>query len=858
MTPQDYILKVKQTYGAQPTRDGTLIRDLNDKVLLKKMLERYPADSAGITGLDSYLQASDKAAVPDTHPFNAYAGTKLGQVMNSIGDRVGAKVAEQWDASGKKIAGAVSEGAQKFAADGSQNGMDSAGQTIKKTGDLLEAGLGAASGAVQGLFAPLTGLINAGIDSVSNNKAVQDFASGPAAPVLDAASAAVHPITEWAKAHPEAAKNLTDAITVATAGLGEGAAGTLGATDLGALGKTTGKAMIDSAGGALDAASAAMPKIPSPLEAGSKLADSVRTTLAKRAVDPRLAESAGRLTQTAADAGTTVANDVVPHETPSALYDKFYNQEQKFKGDIKHDTALGMVGQDIGTAFDKVQAQRREVGAVMGDELKKVGNIKANIQPEFSRLETELKNEQGLTYSATGNKGKGKLTPVGSQSSMTKEDTGLLEKYIKDLNTLGANPTISDLDAFMKRVPQELDVYKAGNGIMQTTNAERIIKKSLAGLRDQFDPIKSGHPELANYAEARQAYSELSNFVNEGGSFLGKKTASGDYSRDASVAKSAVQSILNGGKKDWLIKLEGLTGYPALDETVVALQAMKDAGNFRGLSLLETLSGGDGSIPLSKSGIVNKILDYAVKKAGTAVTGDSAAQTRQFLKSIEDGTAATAPGAPTAVPSTPTAPPKAKAGEPSTPDAQSHVQSYAPTKEHIDNLSASIASAIPGAEVKMAPLKTAERTLEKAVADYGGDLSKVRDLARNTIVVPTREGITKALELLKKEGNIVGDIKDFIDVPRPNGYRHILANVKAPDGKIGEIQITYPDVFKAKINIGDKIYEQMRSLEAHVAKEARAFTSKEAAELKSLAAQMWKLYSDAAPSPSPVSASAEG
>ncbi len=152
----------------------------------------------------------------------------------------------------------------------------------------------------------------------------------------------------------------------------------------------------------------------------------------------------------------------------------------------------------------------------------------------------------------------------------------------------------------------------------------------------------------------------------------------------------------------------------------------------------------------------------------------------------------------------------------------------------------------------MAPLKSLDRTLEKAHADYGGDFTKVRDLARNTIVAPTREGIAKLLEGLKAKGDIVGEIKDFIDTPRPNGYRHILANVKTPDGKVGEIQITYPKVFEAKMSTGDKIYEKMRSLEAQVSKDAREFTAKEIGELNDLAQQMWKLYSDASGELAPV------
>lgn len=352
------------------------------------------------------------------------------------------------------------------------------------------------------------------------------------------------------------------------------------------------------------------------------VAQNVKTTLAKNAVDPRLKESAERLLP------------MVGKEkkiNPSQRYDEFYQQEQKFKSDIKQDTALSLVGEKIGNSFENVVKQRRDVGKVMETELKKFGDIQTDVTDSFSNFEKKLFEENRLAYDADS----GKLVSTAKQSAMTADDKGLLEKYIADLNELGANPTIADLDAFMKRVPSELDVYKSSKNITGTTNGERIIKNHLKELREQFNPEKTGNTALTDYYEARKAYSGLSDFIEEGESFLGKKTQSGDFAKDASMAKSSVQSVLNNGKKDWLIKLEELTGYPALDESVLALQAMKDAGNFRGLSLLETLS--DGPLPTSKAGITQKLLDYGITKGTEAFLGSPDKQTRQFLKSLETG-----------------------------------------------------------------------------------------------------------------------------------------------------------------------------------------------------------------------------
>ena len=92
-----------------------------------------------------------------------------------------------------------------------------------------------------------------------------------------------------------------------------------------------------------------------------------------------------------------------------------------------------------------------------------------------------------------------------------------------------------------------------------------------------------------------------------------------------------MQSILNNGKKDWLIKLEELTGYPALDRAVIALQAMKDAGDFRGLSLLQTLSAGGAP---TLGGVTGQIVNLATDLGKRAVLGTAEDQTRAFLSSL--------------------------------------------------------------------------------------------------------------------------------------------------------------------------------------------------------------------------------
>lgn len=494
------------------------------------------------------------------------------------------RVGKSYMEGGEAIKGAVSEavsGKDIAPVAGVKLGLRTAGEIAKQA------------------FTPITEAIaptmQRGIEKVSESSMVQKIASSePVGKALDTIQGLI-------QKHPESSQALQDIFNIITLAI-PAKAGKSVKTGTEIIKSKIGKVVEDL----------------SPLQSGEKLLEDIKLNLTSKNVEPRVQQSAERLGEISSQAKPKT-------KIPSSTYDEFYKQEQKFKTNIKEDTALGIVGERTGNAFDAVVAQRSAMGKKMGEELKKVGDMPTDTSDAFGNFRNNLQ-ESGVVYDAL----EGKIKPTTAETKFTTEDLGLLENYAKSIQGLGKNPTLSNLDAFLSRIPSELNVYKTKNSIIGTTNAERIIKNSLSELRQS---IEIDNPALKPYLDARKAYSELSDFLEEGQSFLGKKTQTGDYAKDASLTKSAVQSILNQGKKDWLVKLEGLTGYPALDETVLALQAMKDSGNFRGLSLLETLA--QGGVPTTKGNITQKIIDYILEKGAKAFTGTPEQQTKTFLQSLE-------------------------------------------------------------------------------------------------------------------------------------------------------------------------------------------------------------------------------
>jgi hypothetical protein len=339
-----------------------------------------------------------------------------------------------------------------------------------------------------------------------------------------------------------------------------------------------------------------------------------KLALAKQNVDPRLESSAQRLFLK----GTERLED------PVAAYDTYVSQAKNAINDIKVDPPLATVGESIGDAFRTVVQRRRDVGKTLEAELKKTAANPVPLKGTLQTFQQEL-IDNGVAYDAVD-----KRVISSSASKFSDADRSILELYASDLQKLGSNPSMRDLDAFVSRIPSEIEGLKASRNLKTVSNAERIIGNHLRGLRTAL--TEAGTPE---YAAARTQYSELSNFIDEGSQYLGKVTQDGDFARDASLIKSSVQSLLNNGKKDWLTKLEELTEYPAIDDGVLALQAMKDAGDFRGQSLLQLLS--EGQAPTSASSITQKAIDFAMQKAGRAIGGTPEEQTRTFLQSLKQG-----------------------------------------------------------------------------------------------------------------------------------------------------------------------------------------------------------------------------
>jgi hypothetical protein len=132
-------------------------------------------------------------------------------------------------------------------------------------------------------------------------------------------------------------------------------------------------------------------------------------------------------------------------------------------------------------------------------------------------------------------------------------------------------------------------------------------------------------------------------------------------------------------------------------------------------------------------------------------------------------------------------------------------------KQEIDGVADEVAAQV-GGRVAKAPIKSQARALEKINNDYEGDASRIKDLARNTIVVP-KERIPETTALLRERGVA---IKEIAPSRESLGYSGVNGTMKTSSGLTGEIQVNSPEMIYAKETpanaraiLGDETYNNI-------------------------------------------------
>jgi serine/threonine protein kinase len=118
-----------------------------------------------------------------------------------------------------------------------------------------------------------------------------------------------------------------------------------------------------------------------------------------------------------------------------------------------------------------------------------------------------------------------------------------------------------------------------------------------------------------------------------------------------------------------------------------------------------------------------------------------------------------------------------------------------------------------GVVYKGAPTKGAPRIAEKVRTDYGGDVRRIVDAARGSIVCETLAQLRRVVGVLQAGGAGVPKVvrvKDRLSAPASGGYRDVMLNVEE-DGHVCELQLHLSTLIAIKSQ-AHRIYDILRAV----------------------------------------------
>ncbi len=111
-------------------------------------------------------------------------------------------------------------------------------------------------------------------------------------------------------------------------------------------------------------------------------------------------------------------------------------------------------------------------------------------------------------------------------------------------------------------------------------------------------------------------------------------------------------------------------------------------------------------------------------------------------------------------------------------------------KKQIDTIGRKLAKSAKNGILAAPGFKGRQRALEKVVDDYRGDVTKLTDVVRNTVVVRSTKDFHKVARVaLKESKKTLVDYKRVVPANDAWGYSGINMKLKATNGMIGETQI---------------------------------------------------------------------
>lgn len=316
---------------------------------------------------------------------------------------------------------------------------------------------------------------------------------------------------------------------------------------------------------------------------------------------------------------TELTKTSIPKEQRMEAYNRYIDQAEKAKVDNSQATPLELAGNRGEEALKKLKDQLTTAGKAKEAALQEHGTktvstkdtkklfesllekrlgtkINAEYDPLLALAEKQIDGEVS-TKGRFFNNAKGRKSIIENSPS----DTKLVKIVNKTINELGENPTLQEVNDAIDGIQGELYKGKTVGAEPINGRTEAVVKEVIKNLNDKAKDVGGDAYKQANaeYSTKREIYETLNKALGVEGN------------RGAALMKQLFSPSGTMPRK-LFTAIKEATGIDLVNEATLAKFAMESVGDARQASLLNEVL--RGNVPLSKSGVVGKVLEYGVNK----------------------------------------------------------------------------------------------------------------------------------------------------------------------------------------------------------------------------------------------------
>lgn len=268
-------------------------------------------------------------------------------------------------------------------------------------------------------------------------------------------------------------------------------------------------------------------------------------------------------------------------------------------------TQLGGALKDLGNQLSDLGSQKESI-------VENIDNLSSQDPEATANLQNIIDNSSKSLQTAVSKLGlkineDGGIETQPNQVSVIPEksaDIGRLSQINDIMSQAQDNPTFKNINNAIDAMQEIAYKAKAVGAEPMSTELGGLIKQQIGALNSGLKDFASEYSDAGDYSQVNSDYAKTNDLYTQ----LNKRLGS-NMNKAGSVIKSIFSST-DSGTKNLVTQLEDATGRPIFEDSTLSKFAMDVAEDPRA----RTLIAGQGTPPLTKGGLMSRVMDYIGNK----------------------------------------------------------------------------------------------------------------------------------------------------------------------------------------------------------------------------------------------------